>query len=418
MKRLGNPAYNRLGIRGLPYGFGLTRSTNYLNKVLRPNPSIPYDPSSLIQFLPQSEPAGNISYDRSGLGHNGLYTGVTLGQPGVPGMGMTSPFYDGATDFNNIHSADFANDSILLNGGFETPGGGGADIWANYTETAGDGALANEVVIVHQGTDSCKMTSGVTSNTNVFGDAMVSVPGTVRRFRFYTYGDGVNAGRYAIYDITNGAYIAPITSTGITAAAWGMVAAQYTVPAGCVSVHIEYWCPPINGGICYFDASEVRRTNGFLGDRGTMLIWAQVANVGVWTDGARRYMVRIYVDANNFIYIRKETINNQITFSYEAAGVAEAQATAGLTNVDFATYGMTWDISAGASGEVHWYIRGVPSGILDVGLGTWVGDLGALTTIVGADDTTPAAVWHGNIGPELVFSEVKTPAEMLYLSTV
>ena len=34
-----------------------------------------------------------------------------------------------------------AQDNPVTNGGFETAGTGGADIWGTWTETAGDGAL-------------------------------------------------------------------------------------------------------------------------------------------------------------------------------------------------------------------------------------------------------------------------------------
>ena len=87
----------------------------YIYKVLTADEASGYDPSSLIGFWPQNELSGGVSIDHSGLGHDGAYTGVTLGQPGVPGMGMTSPFYDGANDFNNIYSAGLANDNALSN---------------------------------------------------------------------------------------------------------------------------------------------------------------------------------------------------------------------------------------------------------------------------------------------------------------
>ena len=109
---------------------------SYLDKVLS------VDPSSLVGLWLQNEGSGAVSFDSSGLGHNGAYTAVNLGQPGVPGMGMSSAGYDGLTSFNNIYSAALANDNLLLNPGFETAGGGGADIWANWSETAGDGAPA------------------------------------------------------------------------------------------------------------------------------------------------------------------------------------------------------------------------------------------------------------------------------------
>ena len=385
----------------------------YIYKVLTADEASGYDPSSLIGFWPQNELSGGVSIDHSGLGHDGAYTGVTLGQAGVPGMGMTSPLFDGANDFNNIYSADLANDNGLANPGFETPGAM-PPTWLNWVDTLGDGAIANEVVIVHEGNDAAKLTSGPLSDTSTYG-AVVVVPGQKRRFRFWSQGDGVNAGRYIIWDATNGANIVGMTSTGITAAAWGMVEAEYTVPAGCVLVHQFLACPNVNGGIAYFDACEDRRMNGFLGDQGTIIVPAQVANAGVWTDAVARNMVRVQVDGTNFLEMRTDGAGN-IAWRYDAGGVTEFNQ-APVADLAFVVYGMTWDISAGATGEVRYYIRGVPNGGVDVALGTWVGDLAAANVVIGAASTVPANVWSGNIGPALLYNEAKTPAEMLYLST-
>ena len=393
-------------------------SMGYINKVLKPNSSIGYDPSSLVGFWPQNEKSGLVSIDHSGLGHHGAYQGVDLGRAGVPGMGMTSPFYDGVNDFNNIYSAGLANDNLLLNPGFETPGGGGADIWAGWTETAGDGALANEVVIVHEGVDACKMTSGPTVNTRVQENFAV-LPNMHYRMRIWTQGDGVNAGRFRIRDETNGVDITAGTiSTGITGAAYGMVPYLFTTPAGCVLVSIRLQCPPVNGGVCYFDATEVRRMNGFLGDQGSIIIPLQVANAGVWTDGEIRYAVRIGPSgADHLLAIYRSAINNQMVVRYLSGGVSRQILINGLTTIDPVFYGITWDISAGATGEVLVYYAGIQSGITLVGLGTWGKDLTNATTVVGAVSTVPAQVWLGNIGPALIYNEAKSPAEMAYLST-
>ena len=80
----------------------------YIHKVLTPDAASGYDPSSLIGFWTQNELAGVVSIDYSGFDHHGAYTALTLGQPGVPGMGMTSPLYNGATSFNNVYSASLA----------------------------------------------------------------------------------------------------------------------------------------------------------------------------------------------------------------------------------------------------------------------------------------------------------------------
>src|SRR3972149_3921648 len=62
-------------------------------------------------------------------------------------------------------AADNAVNEHLANGGFETAGAGGADVWGSWTETAGDGALANETTLVHGGADAAKSTAGATDHT-------------------------------------------------------------------------------------------------------------------------------------------------------------------------------------------------------------------------------------------------------------
>ena len=110
MKHIGNRTLGRVGIQSLPWGIGPAVPRNYFRKVLQPNTTIPYDPSSLIGFWPQDEQSGGVSYDRSGEGNVGAYTGVTLEEPGVPGIGMTCPLFDGVNDYNNIFSAGLAAD--------------------------------------------------------------------------------------------------------------------------------------------------------------------------------------------------------------------------------------------------------------------------------------------------------------------
>jgi hypothetical protein len=141
---------------------------------------------------------------------------------------------------------------IFSNTSFETAGGGGADIWANWTESVGDGALANETTIVHSGVDAAKFTAGATVNTQIYQTGTVT-PNSNYRLTMWTYGDGTNAGRYYIYDVTNAAEIVGTTSTGVTAAAWTEVIVHFTAPAACVQIRVTLLCPNVNGGIAYFD---------------------------------------------------------------------------------------------------------------------------------------------------------------------
>ncbi len=146
---------------------------------------------------------------------------------------------------------------LLANQGFETAGGGGADVFASWAETAGDGAIARDVGVFHSGAASCKLTAGPNRNTEVTQTVAVPAGATVE-FSFWTRGDGTHPGRFAIYDVTHAAYAYLVTSTGIPGTAWSLVQLLYTLAPGCISARFEFWCPDTNGGIAYFDDSSVR----------------------------------------------------------------------------------------------------------------------------------------------------------------
>jgi hypothetical protein len=203
-----------------------------------------------------------------------------------------------------------------------------------------------------------------------------------------------------------------MTSTGITAAAWGMVEVEYTVPATCVLVHDFLACPPVNGGIAYFDACEDRRVDGFLGDKGTVIAPAQVANAGVWTDGLGRNILRVNNAAGtDFIQITK--INtDELRFRYKA-GASDNTHDFAITPLDYFLLGITWN----AEDDVLRYFHNGPQIGADGGLGTWLGDLNPTASVIGAGSTAPVAVWSGNIAPVSLWSEALSPDEMRYLGT-
>lgn len=139
-----------------------------------------------------------------------------------------------------------------LNPGFEIAGAGGADIWASWTETAGDGALANETTLIRNGVDAAKTTAGISANTLVYQDITV-VAGSAYTLSFWTRGDATNAGRYLVYDNDNAADIISLVSTAVVGTTYTKVTAAFTVPAGCTSIRVLLYCPAANGGIAYFD---------------------------------------------------------------------------------------------------------------------------------------------------------------------
>ena len=75
--------------------------------------------------------------------------------------------------------------------------------------------------------------------------------------KFWTRGDGTNAGRYGVYDFTHSANIIAATSTGVTGTSYTQVTANFAVPAGCYDIQIRFFSPVAVGGIAYFDDVEL-----------------------------------------------------------------------------------------------------------------------------------------------------------------
>lgn len=152
-------------------------------------------------------------------------------------------------DFETLQSPP---SNILVNGGFESAGGGGADIWSNWTESAGDGSLANETGYTVSGSDACKMTSGASSNTHVYEDFGVTA-GYQYRITFYIKGDGDYSARFKVRDNTGAADIIAVTSLDQPSSLYRKKYIYFTAPTGCANAGIYLYCANNDGSIVYFD---------------------------------------------------------------------------------------------------------------------------------------------------------------------
>lgn len=148
--------------------------------------------------------------------------------------------------------------NLLANPGFETAGAGGADVFGSWVETTGTGGvIADEVSAVHGGGHACKLTRGTTTG-QVAQNATV-VPGGVYEFAVWAAGDGTNAGRVTLHDLTHAVDLVAGVSAGVTGADYGRYERAITIPAGCVTLQVQLLSTAANGGICYFDDAELRR---------------------------------------------------------------------------------------------------------------------------------------------------------------
>lgn len=368
----------------------------------------------LIALFPQHQMSGNVSYDFGPLQNHGTLSNVSSRYSGPKGHFMNASGYDGKiASYNDIYSAGLANPNLLLNGGFETAGAGGADIWADWAESVGDGALANEAVLIHTGADACKITAGAGVNTRVAQSNRTAIPGVLYRYWFYTRGDGVNEGRYRVYDQTNALDIISTTGTGVPGTAYTKVDVEFTAPAGCVKFGIYFYCPATNGGVAYFDTASARRTVDFGFDADAGAIISFVKTDAAWAEGTDRYIINLEADANNKIQAWKSSTHGRLYFRYESNGDAKVVSIDGMTTMDWFCVGIMWDRLV--NDEVRIFLDGVDTDG-GVGLGTWFGNLAATKTVIGASENDGSDCWDGGIGVTAIYNAVKTDAEMLYLS--
>jgi hypothetical protein len=338
----------------------------------------------------------------------------------------------------------------LVNGGFETAGGGGADIWGTWAETAGDGALADEAAAFHGGAHAAKVTAGATANTKI-AQTIATQPGTVHAMTFWTRGDGTNGGRYLVYDATGSANIIATTATGVTGTGYVQISVSFTAPANCVSIRIDLMCPVANGGICYFDdVSVMAKANGKytgvtlgqpgIGDgftcplfdgatnitnvfssgqqvgfnplAGTLSAWFRMSASGVWTDGAVRYLMVFSVDANNEVSIHKPTTNNRLRY-FTAMGGTNKFVDVTTSSTAWNHVALTYDKMADAAIA---FINGVQSGATQTGLGVWAGSIVANKSNIGAGTVTPSLIHSGFLEHAAYHNIALVPAQIQQLA--
>lgn len=154
--------------------------------------------------------------------------------------------------------------------------------------------------------------------------------------------------------------------------------------------------------------------SAFSPTEGTMVAWAKVSGAGVWSDGAFRWISLLGTgNNNNLIDIVKNTTNNQVLARYIAGGTTKSVTISNSAPTTWQQYVITWSKSAD---QVKAYLNGVQQDSTQTGLGTWVGNLGSTSTLIGATVTTSgASPWSGLINDVRVYNRALSDAEILAL---
>lgn len=121
---------------------------------------------------------------------------------------------------------------------------------ADFAGWTRSGTTVIETSIVHDGAKSAKLTG---ASSYIYQDFYVKA-GAIVTLKYWTRGDGTNAGRIQIYRVNSpAADIVATKSTGVTGTTWTEVTETFTVPAGCYTVRVYLHSPDVAGGIAYFD---------------------------------------------------------------------------------------------------------------------------------------------------------------------
>ena len=176
-------------------------------------------------------------------------------------------------------------------------------------------------------------------------------------------------------------------------------------------------CPLYDGANDYANVHTPAFAGVFSGAEGTVMIWAKVANAGVWTDGTARSLIYLQADGNNYVRIRKSNANNLLEFWYKAGGTFDSVAPAYSATI-WTPIAITWDINAGGTGEMRAFLNGSQVGATQVGLGVWVGALNGVSTVIGAGTTVPDLVYDGYLAHCAVWDRALAPAAIADLAVV
>ncbi len=154
----------------------------------------------------------------------------------------------------------------------------------------------------------------------------------------------------------------------------------------------------------------------FNGAEGSISIWGIVENVGVWTDGDARDIVRLRegLASADLLIIRK--LNpSQLQFRYSTDTAGAYIFNAATNDINWFHAAITWS-QAGALTE--FYFNGAVVGPSGNSAAPWGADPNGIANTIGASETTPFSVWQGNIAHAAIFDYELSPAQVLDLATV
>lgn len=173
--------------------------------------------------------------------------------------------------------------------------------------------------------------------------------------------------------------------------------------------------PFLDGANDHIDIFTTAFEAVFEGLEGSISIWCKVNSSAVWEDGASRRVITLFSDASNNILIRKNSVNNVVSWVYEAANTVNSQNKFSVSNTDWVHLAMTWSDSANEQID---YFNGSQEGSTKIPA-TWGGTgLQDAQAVLGSKNTTPEEIWHGYLAHVAVWDKVLSATQIASLAAV
>lgn len=173
--------------------------------------------------------------------------------------------------------------------------------------------------------------------------------------------------------------------------------------------------PLFDGSTSYGNLYNAGFSSAFDMDEGTASIWFKVANSGVWADGSNDYLLYLYRDVGNYIYLVKESFTGQMRVRRRANSNTDDVVISGMNDVGWVSAVITWSV---ADDKLEVFFNGQSTGSATSLLASTGSGLSSTLTLLGAASSTPGFPWQGYLAHLSVYDRALTLSEISALASI
>lgn len=157
----------------------------------------------------------------------------------------------------SVNQATYPN--LLTDGGLNVAGAAPPVMqsWPNGGEAT---QIIRETTLQRDGDSCVKLIRTTALGTAWIGQTFVTEASTDYILTFWAMGDGTNAGRYNVYDVSNSAFLVTERSTGVSGTTWTKVHVEFSTVGGGISTFVSFVSNiSVDNAFCFADDISIKR---------------------------------------------------------------------------------------------------------------------------------------------------------------